>query len=59
MPPDAPIPLLVPEYLQSLLAPNTPLIPLHPGAPKHPQTASYTTKEPPMSPDVPYTASGP
>ena len=28
--PNAPIPLLAPEYLQSLPAPNTPLTPLHP-----------------------------
>ena len=27
MPPDAPIPLLLPEYLESLLAPYTPLTP--------------------------------
>ena len=40
---DAPIPLLAPEYLESLPAPNTPLHPL----------------ETPNAPDAPYTPSGP
>ena len=44
------------QYLQSLLAPNTPLTPLTPpDAPKHPPTPLGT----PNAPDANYTPSGP
>ena len=47
--PDAPIPLLVPGYLESLLALNTPLTP---------QTAPTPLRSPQMAPDAHYTPSG-
>ena len=54
MPPHSPIALLAPEYLESLPAPNRPLIPYTLDAPKNPPTALET----PNSPDVSYTPSG-
>ena len=54
IPPDAPIPLLVPDYLEFLLAPNTPLTLLHPWCPQtalHPLGALN-------APWCPYTPAG-
>ena len=52
-----PIPLLVPEHLESLLAPNIALMPpTPPDAPKLPLTPP---RSPPMPPDAFYTPSGP